>query len=110
MNFSVQALPWQAQLSACKSAAVINANDDSLPDILLGQNFYENNIEMGRNDAGFGTLLVNKGNGQFVCSNINGLQVKGQVRHISKIEIAREDAYILARNDDSLMIIAVKKK
>jgi enediyne biosynthesis protein E4 len=30
---------------------------------------------MGRYDADFGTVLVNKGNGNFICENINGLQI-----------------------------------
>jgi hypothetical protein len=60
---------------------------------------------MGRNDADFGTILVNKGNGRFDCESINGLEIKGQVRHIKKIKIGKEEAYILARNNDSVMVI-----
>jgi len=105
MNFTTQPLPWLAQLSPFKDAVVINANNDSLPDILLVGNFYENNIQMGRNDADFGTILVNKGNGRFDCESINGLEIKGQVRHIKKIKIGKEEAYILARNNDSVMVI-----
>ncbi|MFI5188470.1 MAG: hypothetical protein ACHQF0_17190, partial [Chitinophagales bacterium] len=76
-----------------------------LPDILLGGNYYENNIQMGRYDADFGTVLVNKGDGNFNCENINGLQVKGQVRHIKKITIAGKEAFILGRNNDSTIVI-----
>ncbi len=110
MQFSLQALPWQAQLTPYRAAAMVNANDDSLPDILLMGNYYENNIQMGRNDADFGTILINKGNGGFTCENINGLQVKGQVRHISGINIAKKPAYILARNNDSTMVIQFSDK
>lgn len=110
MNFTTIPLPWLAQLSPYKDAVVINANNDSLPDILFVGNFYDNNIQMGRNDADFGTILINKGNGQFDCENINGLQIKGQVRHIKKINIANEEAYILARNNDSVMVIKFKDK
>ena len=88
-----------------RDAAVVNANNDSLPDILLMGNFYENSIEMGRNDADFGTILLNHGNGAFTAENINGLQVKGQVRHIGKITIGKIPAFILARNNDSAMVI-----
>ena len=84
---------------------VINANNDSLPDILLVGNFYDNNIQMGRNDADFGTILINKGKGEFTCESINGLQIKGQVRHIKRINIDNQEAYILVRNNDSVMVI-----
>ena len=76
-----------------------------MPDVLLFGNYYENNIQMGRYDADFGTVLINKGNGKFEVESINGLQIKGQVRHVSKIKIKNEEAFILARNNDSTMII-----
>ena len=60
---------------------------------------------MGRYDADFGTILINKGKDNFDCENINGLEVKGQVRHIRKITIANQDAFILAKNNDSAMVI-----
>ena len=106
MNFSIKPLPWEAQLTSYRDAVVVNANDDSLPDVLLVGNYYENNIQMGRYDADFGTLLVNKGNGSFICETIDGLSVKGQVRHIRKMILANKtQAYILARNNDSAMVV-----
>lgn len=104
-NFTIQALPWQAQLSSLKDAVIIDANNDNLPDILMVGNFYENNIQMGRYDADFGTILINKGNGKFECESINGLQIKGQVRHIKPITINKQKAFILVRNNDSVMVI-----
>ncbi|WP_242696458.1 VCBS repeat-containing protein [Longitalea luteola] len=108
MNFSLQALPWEAQLTSFRDAIVVNANNDSLPDLLLMGNYYDNNIEMGRYDADFGTVLLNKGNASFACEPINGLTIKGQTRHIRKITIGKKEAFILARNNDSTMIIRFK--
>lgn len=108
-NFSVKALPWQAQLSQYRTATVVNANNDNLPDILLGGNFYENTVDMGRYDADFGTLLINKGNGNFECSEMNGLAIKGQVRHILPLHTAAGYDYILTRNNDSAMVIRFGK-
>ena len=73
-------------------------------------NFYDNNIQMGRNDADFGTILINKGKGRFDCETINGLNIEDQVRHIKKIKIGKEEAYILARNNDSVMVIKFAPK
>ncbi len=105
LNFTLKALPWKAQLSSYRDAVVIDANHDNLPDILLAGNFYNNNIQMGRYDADFGTILLNKGNGNFSVENINGLQVKGQTRHVKKIMINKKEAFVLARNNDSTMVI-----
>ncbi|MGZ3851908.1 MAG: VCBS repeat-containing protein [Flavisolibacter sp.] len=105
MNFTVKALPWEAQLSTYKDAIPVDANGDKLTDILLVGNYYDNNIQMGRYDADFGMILVNKGGGNFACESINGLQIKGQVRRIRNIKYKGAGAYILARNNDSTMVI-----
>jgi hypothetical protein len=105
LQFETKALPWQAQFSPYKDAVVVNANNDSLPDILLMGNYYDNNIEMGRYDADYGTLLVNRGGGSFSCETLKGCAVKGQVRHIRRIDIGGGEAFILARNNDSTMVI-----
>ncbi len=105
MNFTTQPLPWLAQLSPFKEGVVINANNDNLPDVLLFGNFYENNIQRGRNDADFGTILINLGNGKFSGESINGLQIKGQVRHIKKINIGNQEAYIVVRNNDGALML-----
>jgi hypothetical protein len=108
LQFETKALPAEAQFTSFKDGVVIDANDDGLPDILLAGNYYDNNIEMGRYDADFGTILVNKGKGVFACEALNGLSIKGQVRHVQPITIKKQPAYILARNSDSVMVIQFK--
>ncbi|MBS1608271.1 MAG: VCBS repeat-containing protein [Bacteroidetes bacterium] len=107
LEYDVEALPWEAQLTSYRDAIPIDINKDGLTDILLAGNFYENNIEMGRNDADFGTILINKGAGQFAPELINGVPIKGQTRHIRKILLTKEkkEAYIFARNNDSTLLI-----
>lgn len=104
-NFSVRELPWQAQLSQIRDAAIIYKRKDSLPDILPGANYYYNTISSGRYDADYGTLLINRGNDKLSAENINGLVIKDQVRKIARITISGKPAYILAKNDDSAMVI-----
>jgi hypothetical protein len=108
MQFHPVDLPFQSQLSTYKDALVINANNDNLPDILMVGNYYENNVEIGRQDADFGTILLNKGKGKFDYQPLNGLVIKGQVRHIRSIQIKGKQAFILAKNNDSLEIIQFK--
>ncbi|MEJ7587775.1 MAG: VCBS repeat-containing protein [Ferruginibacter sp.] len=104
LNFSIQALPWEAQLTTYRDAAVADVNNDSLPDILLAGNYYSNNIHAGRNDADYGTVLVNKGKGNFTCENLNGVIIKGEVRHIRHLKIGDQPAFVLAKNNDSTMV------
>jgi hypothetical protein len=105
LQYSTQPLPWEAQLSSYRDAVVVDANGDSLPDVFLVGNYYENNIQMGRYDADYGTILLNRGKGQFTAGPLNGVTIKGQVRHIRPLHIAGRSAFILARNNDSTMVL-----
>ena len=107
-EFETVALPYEAQLSTFRDAVVVNANNDNLPDVLLMGNYFDNNVEIGRQDADFGTILINKGKGKFAAKSLNGLAIKGQVRHIKPIQINQRQAFVLARNNDQLMIVQFK--
>jgi hypothetical protein len=105
LNFTVQPMPWEAQLSPYRDAAIIDANGDSLPDILLVGNYYGNNIQMGRYDADYGTILVNQGANHFTAVPLNGVSVEGETRRVQEITIAGQKAYVLARNNDSVKVV-----
>lgn len=109
MQFEMQALPWEAQLSTLRDGVVVDANNDSLPDVFLVGNYYENNIEMGRYDADFGTLLLNNGKGGFVHGLMDGVAIKGQARRVKKIKIGGLDAFVIGRNNDNSMVIRFSK-
>lgn len=104
-EFRVEAMPWEAQLSSYRDAIVVDANGDNLPDILLAGNYYENNIQMGRYDADFGTILLNMGHDSLTATTLNGLTLKGQVRHIRNIRVAGKNSFVLVKNNDSTRII-----
>ena len=104
-DFSLQKFPWQAQLSCYRTAAVINYTQDSLPNIWLGGNFYHSNIRLGKYDADYGTILSNHGNNNFTAENISDIIIKGEVRHILPITVKGEKAFVLVKNNDSVMVI-----
>jgi enediyne biosynthesis protein E4 len=109
MKFDVTSLPWQAQLTSYKDATIVDANGDGLADVLLAGNYYENNIEMGRYDADYGSLLLNNGRGAFTYSPLNGEVIKGQARKVRRIIINGKEAYVVARNNDSTVVITFEK-
>jgi hypothetical protein len=108
-KFTAKVLPWEAQITAYKTAVAVDANGDKWPDILMMGNFYDNNVQMGRYDADYGTLLINTGKQDFNAAPMNGLSIKGQVRKISPIQIKQQSAFVLGMNSDSLRIIQFKK-
>ncbi|MEZ4774184.1 MAG: VCBS repeat-containing protein [Bacteroidia bacterium] len=104
-TFEVKPLPWQAQFTPYRTGVLTDANGDALPDVFLGGNYYESNIQMGRYDADFGTVLINRGDGNFEVTHLNDIEVKGQVRKVRKISISGQESLILARNNDTLKVI-----
>lgn len=109
-SFETTSLPAEAQFSTLRAAAIVDANGDGKPDVLLGGNYYESNLEMGRYDADFGTLLLNQGNGKFVCQTPEGFSIKSAVRHILPLRVGNSQAFLLACNNDSARVLQVVPK
>jgi enediyne biosynthesis protein E4 len=108
-SFNLQPMPWEAQLSTLRSAAIQDVNNDGLKDILVVGNFYPNNIQMSTNDANYGGVLINKGNALFKYENFNGLIIKGEARKILPITINKKQSFLVARNNDSTIVFDFKK-
>ena len=104
MNFTVKELPWQAQLTPYRDVVITEVNGDGNSDVIMGGNFYENNIQMGRYDADFGTVLINQGSGNFRYEPL-GISVKGQIRKLLPIKHLRASAFLIGCNNDSLRLV-----
>jgi hypothetical protein len=95
-------------LSSIRAAANIQSFKDKNWETLLMGNFFANNVELGRQDADFGSVLISKGNGNFDYAALKGLAITGEVRKILPIKIGNRISYILARNNATLKVIAFK--
>ncbi|MCR9063336.1 MAG: VCBS repeat-containing protein [Cytophagales bacterium] len=100
-RFELKALPEIAQYSPVLAVSGVEKTNH---DYLLMGNFFESNIQLGRYDAGFGGLL-HFGSDSWDYSAIPKLQIRGQVRHIVPIKIKGSTHYLVARNDDVLMVL-----
>jgi len=111
MKFHLEALPKMAQLTSYRDAIEINPGDRNTTEILLVGNYYDNNIQMGRYDADYVTVLSCNRNRNLNCESLNGLVIEGESRHVRKINIVnRKETYIIARNNDSLKVVAFGQK
>jgi hypothetical protein len=63
---------------------------------------------MGEYNADYGTVLINRGNGSFSTTLLNGMAVKGEVRHVRKINAGKKEAFVLAKNNDSLKVLGFR--
>ncbi len=110
MRFTLQALPMNLQWATYNNAVTIDYNGDEFMDIFMGGNFYDNNIQMGRMDSDYGTVLINKGNCNFEKAFTPELIMKGQVRKVDKLKIKDRDLILVGLNNDSLKIFEVQSK
>ena len=105
LKFVVHRLPDEIQYSSLEAGAVINTDNGTKSNVIVGGNFYGANIEMGRSDASYGNLLTIDINNTFTAHPLGDLIIKGQVRRIAQIEINNEKCYLISRNDEKLVVI-----
>jgi hypothetical protein len=108
-KFSIQPLAPEAQFTPYRDAVILDYNKDGLKDIYLAGNFYGNNIQLGRSDADYGTLLINQAKGKFLPMPLPGIIIKGEVRKILPLSVGIYPTWVLARNNDSALIISIRE-
>ena len=99
-NFKIHALPVEAQKSPVFGIVTDDVNEDGFGDVILTGNFYPNEVNMGRQDASTGLLLLGNGKGQFTSTNCSesGLIIKGD---------ARRSIFLNAANRQRLLLTAI---
>lgn len=109
-TFKFNAFENQAQLSSVNKILVSDYNNDTTKDILLLGNLHGSEVETPRNDASYGTLIIqdNKKYDYFENHKAN-LWANGDVKDAAFINIGSEKAILIARNNDKLSIIRINK-
>ena len=84
-GFESKPLPVEAQLSAAFSPVVADYDCDGIEDIVFSQNVFGVHREESRQDAGYGLLLLGRGDGEFKPATIeeSGLAVFGEGRGVA---------------------------
>lgn len=116
-NFTIEALPIQAQTSPIQAILTGDYNHDGKTDILLTGNFFDVLTEVGRYDANYGLLLL--GNGKAGDGKLRftgtkpeqtGFFVRGQIRRMLPIRSANGSQFIvLAKNNDRAQVFSISK-
>lgn len=110
-KFNVTALPAGVQFSTVNASVVDDFNRDGNLDVIVAGNFYQLNIQMGRYDASFGCLLQGDGKGKFkiVPNKDSGIELRGEVRKLEKINVGDRSHYIGFRNNDFTFSYTIKQ-
>lgn len=112
-QFTLKALPVEAQFSPVFGIDTLDYNQDGKLDILLAGNFFDVLPEIGRYDANYGLVLRGKGQGEFdvIQSKDSGFFVKGQVRRMRQMRAPNGQTFIiLAKNNDYVQVFSYRKK
>lgn len=109
---SLKALPRAAQFAPMFGSLVIDLDQDDIPDILMGGNFYESKPQVGIYDASYGVVLKGLGNGDFeaIAANESGLMVRGAIREIKSIAIAGLPHVLFIKNNDEAELFNIEIK
>jgi hypothetical protein len=109
-NFSVQKLPYQAQLSSLNVIHCTDLNKDSFMDILTGNNVSGFPPQLEKLDASFGDVFMNNGKGQFtwIGPEQSGLNIVGEVRDIAPLKGSNSGSILFLRNNDYPLMYRVK--
>ena len=110
-KFSAKVLPLSAQVSLASCISVADFNQDGKKDLLIAGNFYPWRVQLGRNDASMGSLLLGNGKGIFtsVPNQQAGLMLNGDVRDLLAISLANhKKAIFFSRNNGKIGAFSTK--
>jgi hypothetical protein len=106
-NFKIRALPIEAQKSPVFGIVTGDVNADGHEDVILTGNFYPNEVNMGRQDASTGLLLLGNGKGDFKSVQCleSGLMIHGDARKSVFFKGTNQEKWLLtAVNSGSIQI------
>jgi hypothetical protein len=86
-NFTWKPFPIYAQKTWIFAIEILDLNADGIDDLILGGNLSNVKPELGTYDAGYGEVLLGKGDGTFTFwpNREHGLKLEGDIRAISRI-------------------------
>ncbi|QRR00227.1 VCBS repeat-containing protein [Dyadobacter sandarakinus] len=111
-RFAMHELPVEAQKAPVFGIVVDDVNEDGHPDAILTGNFYPNEVNMGRQDASTGLLLLGNGKGKFrsVGCAESGLMIPGDARRSLLIKRNAHEKWLLtAINSGPIRVNRLRK-
>ncbi len=104
MVFERHALPRRMQFAPLRASLIRDFDGDGTSDLMAMGNFYETNIEMGRYDADYGTILFN-GKSGLDKGFIQQMQITGQVRKIRAVHCNNGEIIVIAKNNAPVQVL-----
>lgn len=108
-QFILKSLGGPAQFTSYHAAELVQKASGESPELLMLGNFFDANIQLGLYDADNGSLFDLNKKHLFAPRPLLDERLEGQVRSIKKIRVGGRTVYLVVRNNDKLMALALKK-
>jgi len=110
-NFEFIPFPDIAQLSSINDILIKDINKDGKDDLIIAGNLFTSEIETPRNDAGYGMVLINKGNFKFVPMEAaqSGLFLPYDVKNLNWLKGKNNILLISGNNNDLLRSFKIRQ-
>ena len=112
-KFTMQPLPFQAQVSVLNGMVSDDFDGDGNTDVLINGNDYGTDVTVGRYDALNGLLLKGNGKGNFTAQSIlqSGIYIPGNGKALVKLR-GKNGKYLIAagQNRGPLKVFELKRK
>ena len=110
-NFTIQKLPYRAQLSSLNTILCKDVNNDGSVDLITGGNNACFLPQLEKLDASYGDVFINNGKGSFTWmkQQQTGLKVDGVVRDLKEIKTKDNSYLVFLKNDDFPSIYRFRK-
>jgi len=107
-GFSIEKLPWQAQLAPIKDVILKDLNADGYLDVIGAGNWFVAEVETPRADSGTGIVLINNDGKGFSCMSAteSGFFANRDVRRLLHLNAPsdKQEKIIVANNNSALQI------
>jgi hypothetical protein len=108
-QFSFVPLPEYAQMSSINDVLSKDLDKDGDDDLIIAGNLFTSEIETPRNDAGYGLVLLSKGNFTYdlVNAHESGLFLPKDVKNLQILKINGTQHILAGNNDDEVNLYSI---
>ncbi len=108
LNFQAHQLPKEIQFSTLNAYFSLPSSKTESK-LILGGNFHDAHLELGRFDASNGHLLTIEKKGKLSSQKLAGTALSGQVKQLVPIQIGNRKCLLVVKNNESLRVLALEK-